>query len=171
MGKFFTDSGLDTVETLTGNYGGPISPDGAHNINILGVGGISVTGSGHSLYITSASGGNVFTATTVDATPTTLFLFAVPASAAIVIYTTIVGARADYGAAIAGTINGGARRGAAGSTAFIGVPTVNFDQDSGGGSTLSFTMLISGNDIIVQVTGVAATTYNWKGYVEYQALP
>lgn len=33
------------TETLTGNTGGPVSPDGANNINITGVGSITVAGS------------------------------------------------------------------------------------------------------------------------------
>lgn len=35
---------LANVETLTGNVGGPVGPDAAHNINIVGVGGVVVTG-------------------------------------------------------------------------------------------------------------------------------
>lgn len=35
---------LANVETLTGNVGGAVGPDAAHNINLLGVGGVVVTG-------------------------------------------------------------------------------------------------------------------------------
>lgn len=38
-----TSGGLIT-ETLTGNTGGPVGPDGTFNINIVGVGGVTVTG-------------------------------------------------------------------------------------------------------------------------------
>lgn len=38
-------SGADAVETLTGNSGGAVSPDGSFNINILGSGNYTVTGS------------------------------------------------------------------------------------------------------------------------------
>jgi len=38
-----TSGGLIT-ETLTGNTGGPVGPDGSFNINIIGVGGVTVTG-------------------------------------------------------------------------------------------------------------------------------
>ena len=43
------------VDTLTGNVGGNISPDGSGNINIVGGGSVSVSGSGSTLTITVPS--------------------------------------------------------------------------------------------------------------------
>lgn len=37
-------SGGPVTETLTGNTGGPVGPDGSFNINVIGVGGVTVTG-------------------------------------------------------------------------------------------------------------------------------
>jgi hypothetical protein len=37
-------SGAPVVETLTGNTGGPVAPDGAFNINVLGTGPVTVSG-------------------------------------------------------------------------------------------------------------------------------
>lgn len=39
-----TGSGAPSIETLTGNSGGAVGPDGAFNIDILGAGSITVTG-------------------------------------------------------------------------------------------------------------------------------
>jgi hypothetical protein len=45
------------IDTLTGNSGGAIGPDGAGNINILGSNTTQVTGSGHTLTVTSSASG------------------------------------------------------------------------------------------------------------------
>jgi len=51
------------VETLTGNSGGAVGPDGSSNINVLGGAGINVVGvpSTHTLTITATGGGFVYT--------------------------------------------------------------------------------------------------------------
>lgn len=47
------------IQTLTGNTGGAITPDGLGNINVVGVGGVSVAGNlgTNTLTISSAGGG------------------------------------------------------------------------------------------------------------------
>lgn len=62
MSQFFIDtnqSGLSTVDTLTGNTGGEVGPDSSNNINVLGSGAISVSGNAgtHTLTIITTSGG------------------------------------------------------------------------------------------------------------------
>lgn len=53
------ESGLPTVDTLTGNSGGAVGPDSNNNINIVGSGGVEVVGnpSTNTLTITVTSGG------------------------------------------------------------------------------------------------------------------
>lgn len=41
------------VETLTGDTGPAVTPDGANNINVIGGMGITTSGSGHTLTVTS----------------------------------------------------------------------------------------------------------------------
>jgi hypothetical protein len=50
-------SGGPVTETLTGNTGGPVGPDAAFNINIIGAGGVLVTGfpGSNTLEITDSS--------------------------------------------------------------------------------------------------------------------
>lgn len=43
-GRYLSGTGAAPVETLTGNVGGPVGPDGAGNINVLGGNDITVTG-------------------------------------------------------------------------------------------------------------------------------
>jgi len=58
------------VNTLTGNSGGAVSPDGSYNINVVGSGGVSVVGNPgtHTLTI-SSSGSSSFTYTLVNTSP------------------------------------------------------------------------------------------------------
>lgn len=49
------------VETLTGNSGGAVGPDGAHNINVVGSGGVTVTGNPGTNTLTITSSGMGFT--------------------------------------------------------------------------------------------------------------
>jgi hypothetical protein len=44
LGRFFEGSPAGDVETLTGNSGGAVGPDGSFNINTLGTGSITVVG-------------------------------------------------------------------------------------------------------------------------------
>lgn len=61
MSQIIRDSGgtpgQPSIETLTGNVGGPVGPDGAFNINVIGAGNILVTGTpiNNTLTITEAS--------------------------------------------------------------------------------------------------------------------
>lgn len=61
------------IETITGNSGGPVGPDGAFNINLLGSGSITVTGNPGTNTLTIDDDGtlaDVFTADAGSATPT-----------------------------------------------------------------------------------------------------
>jgi hypothetical protein len=60
MSQFFvkdnSSSGAD-VETLTGNTGGPVGPDGAFNIDVIGSGAVSVSGDPVTNTLTISVGG------------------------------------------------------------------------------------------------------------------
>jgi hypothetical protein len=100
-----------------------------------------------------------YTVQTTDATPTTLASIAVTTSQSLTIAGEIIGAKSDYSAAIGGNFLGTARR-AGGGLTLVGAPIINLNEDSGGSP--DFNVVVSGNNLIVQVTGEAATTYNWK---------
>lgn len=57
-------AGVGPVDTLTGNSGGAVPPDGANNINVVGAGGTTVTGNPgtHTLTITVAGSGMTWNA-------------------------------------------------------------------------------------------------------------
>jgi hypothetical protein len=69
--RSYIGSGAAVVETLTGNTGGAVGPT-ANNINVVGSGGLTVTGNpGTSTLTISASSIN-YTYTNVNATPYTV---------------------------------------------------------------------------------------------------
>lgn len=102
------------------------------------------------------------TVVTNNATPTALFSIAIATNNAITLYADIIGAKADYSAAIGGNVEATARR-AGGALTLVGAPVVNLNEDSGGSP--DFNIVVSGNNLVVQVTGEVATTYNWKALV------
>ena len=57
--QYDTTTVLGDIETLTGNAGGAVGPDGAGNVNILGSGSMTVTGNPatNTLTITTTGGG------------------------------------------------------------------------------------------------------------------
>lgn len=156
-------SGQDIL-TLTGNTGGAVGVDANDNIFILGADGITVTGTpvNNTLTITGG-GGSYFTVQTTDATPTALFTLAVDEGQCVTIDGLIAASKADFSAGIGGDVFGTARRAAAGSLTLIGSPVSSFSEDSAGSP--SFDVAVSGNDLLIQVTGEAATVYNWRGLV------
>lgn len=59
--------GGGSVDTLTGNSGGAISPDGSNNINIVGTGAITVSGDAMTNTLTIDSGNPFYTWTVISA--------------------------------------------------------------------------------------------------------
>lgn len=102
--------------------------------------------------------------TTVDATVTTIYSIAIATSQTVELFARISGKKSDFSASLWGTVNVGARR-AGGAAALVSLPIVNFGEDSASAPTISAT--VSGNNLIVQVQGVAAETWNWLVTIEY----
>ena len=150
------------VLTLTGDSGGAVGPTG-NNINIVGGPGIDVVGNPGTSTLTVNSLGEEATVTTTDATPTVLYSFTLNASEAALVTVTVIAAQDDYSSAIGGTGLATVRRAAAGGAVIAGGPHSNLIEDSGNMPEIDFNA--NGNDIEVLVTGVAATTYNWRGFI------
>lgn len=158
------------VETLTGNTGGPVGPDGAFNINILGADGVVTTGNPGTNTITitqSADAYTIVTGQTVGAVTADIFTLALGINNAATVQATVTGAVSDYSASLVGRTCGGARRAGAGAI-LVGSPISDFSEDSAGAPTID--IVVSGNNIIVQVLGVGAQTWNWRAQVHYVLL-
>jgi hypothetical protein len=127
--------------------------------------GISITnGAGSITVATVADGFVIATVQTVGAVNGDLFTLTLAGNRAANIFANVVGTPSDYSASLVGTANGGARR-AGGGAVLIGSPLVDFSEDSANAPNLD--IVVSGNDVIVRVTGVAAQTWNWRGLIQY----
>jgi hypothetical protein len=164
-GSFGSGSGpTDGILTLTGDTGGAVSPDGGGNIDIVGGPAVTVVGDPGTFTLTiNVAGAAEATVTTTDATPTLLYALPLLASQAVEIEVSIIAGQSDYSTAIGGKFSSVGRRAAMGGAVVCGSPQGNLMYDSAGNPTVTFTA--SGNNINISVTGVAATTYNWRGVI------
>lgn len=156
---------LPDIETLTGDIGGPVGPTGG-NINIVGDTEILVDGDpGTSTLTITLVNINTATVQTTDDTPTILFSHTVDEGSAVIIEGDVISAKADYSAAIGGTIFVVGRR-AVGDPIVTLVPTpqVNSVEDSTTGDP-EFDGDVSGTDLVIAVQGEVGVTYNWKAVV------
>jgi hypothetical protein len=104
---------------------------------------------------------------TTDATPTTLATAAIASNTAVTFSGTVVGRNT------AGTINnacGGRFNVVAVNTAGTVTLAATQDVTVQSTSTATFNVVVSGTNLIVQVTGIAATAYNWSASYTTSAL-
>ena len=95
--------------------------------------------------------------TTTDATPTTLATVPVPTNDAVTLNGIVVAKNSTYTAAVGGLFNVTAINNA-GTLTIMGTPLVAINASS----TEIFNIIVSGTNLILQVTGIAATTYTWN---------
>lgn len=146
------------VLTITGNDAIAVSPDGGGNITLIGAGNISVTNTAaNTLKIIDANTVEYFT-TTNDATPDAIITIPVASFTVVTVIATVAGAKSDWTLGLWGEVIAGARRAGAGAS-LIQIPTATFGTDSTLGAAI--TAAVVGNDLVIQVIGVAAQTWNW----------
>lgn len=107
----------------------------------------------------ASGGGTIATVSTTDATPTALVTIAVATNTALTINGFVVARNTS------GTINnatGGRFTCTAINTGGVITFAASPDVTTQATSTASFNTVISGTNIVVEVTGIAATNYNWK---------
>lgn len=158
-------SPLPDVETLTGNTGGPVGPDAAFNINIVGTEEIIVTGNPatNTLTIDSLHGtGNTVGAVTADLI--TLPLGATPAGYAIQVL--IAGFDITTPSASTYEMIGTVRT--TGIAAFKDQTEDFTDVESAAMAPgCNEDLLVAANNAIVRVTGGAGLTIHWKAKMIY----
>ena len=156
--------GSSVVLTLTGDSGGAVGPTG-NNINIVGGGeNVNVVGTPGTSTLTINVNGVEETVQTTNAVPTLLETITMSASEAALVEVTACAAQDNFATAIGGTVSQVIRRAAAGGAVLVSVPSGTLSHDTAGNPTITF--VANGNDIEVYVTGVAATTYNWRAFIK-----
>lgn len=115
------------------------------------------------VYVEKTFSGSV---TTTDATQTTVATLS-PTDNAVVMVRAVVAARQSGGSNGAGYELIGTFRRAGATTTQIGVTNTLIAQEDAGAASWDVAFTISGADIRVGATGVAATTINWKANASY----
>jgi hypothetical protein len=176
MSQIYKSSGGSSaadVETLTGNTGGAVGPDAAFNINILGddstsnnINGLTVVGNAATntltVTLTNRIQGSV---TTNDATPTTLITFVLPSTGtyAFDINVSAYNTTDVLGAAYSVFVG---VRSSAGVAAKLNLEDKIVNEEAGM-AACDASISISGNSLLLQVTGIAAKTINWNAVGTY----
>lgn len=150
-----------TTLFLEGDLGGPVAPDGGGIIFVVGGTNISTIGTPGSNTITINAGETPNDVTTVDATPTLIATVTIAAGTAKNISCTFIAIQNTFATSIGGTAFNVARNVGVGAVLAGGAGGhQNIIDDSAGFPEITFG--VSGNDVEIFVTGVAATTYDWR---------
>lgn len=166
-------SGSGPVMTLTGNSGGAVAPNGAANINVVAdtqASTIPPTGFtfiGNQVANTLTFEQFNYSAVTVGATSSVIFTLPMATNSSVQIRAEVVALRDDKSSGGCGFVVGGATR-AAGAPTVLEIGFNMLDNEALG--SLETRLEVSGNDLIVFVSGIAGTTFDWSAYVRYTVI-
>lgn len=160
-------SPASNLETLTGDIGGPVSPDNNYNINLLTGPGLTSTGVPVSNTITWTLDNyyNLIT-TTTNATPDVSM--AIPLGSVAGVYTFDINISAYNTTDVSGggySLFGTVRTNGTTAT-LIGLPDKIINNEPSM-STSDASLIVSGNNAVLQVTGILAKVINWRAIVFY----
>lgn len=163
------DTGGAAIQGILTDDGAPaVVADASANVTFIGGTGINITGQAPGSSVTfSLDSTAEFTLTTNDAVPQALATIDAGTTAGVYSLDILIAAYAPPPVSAGGAYSmwGGVRTTGAAAT-LTGVADIAENEEAALlASDVSLT--VSGNDIIVQVTGVAATTINWKALVKY----
>ncbi len=165
--SLLNDTGGPAIQGILTDDGAPaVVGDADANVTFVGV-GIDITGQGPGNTVTFAlQNTQEFTLTTTDATPQALAT--IPAGTDPGVYSLDILIAAFDAVTPAGgayTMWGGVRTTGLAAT-LTGVADIAENEEASLTAS-DVSLQVSGNNIVVQVTGVAATTINWKALVKY----
>lgn len=159
-GAVFPPPGGGGILTITGDDAVAVGPDFGGNVDLVGAGGISVTGNAGTNTLTiTATADVVDTVQTLDATPTPISSVALGVNNAVVVKATVVGAKDDFSESLWGEVLFGARRVAGGAIA-VEFPLPTFGTNSLNGVYIDAD--VNGNFVRIIVRGAAGETWNWS---------
>jgi len=171
-------SSAANIETLTGDSGGAVGPNGAFNVDILGSdssvnndNGITVVGdpanNKQTVTLTNRVTGQI---TTTDAVVTAILTLAagVTPAAFIIDNGNICGFNSTDGGGGAYFFTAGVTTDGTTATELGSEFPTEFEDAAMAASDISFT--VSGNNIIIQVQGIAGKTINWNASFTYRKV-
>jgi len=158
-------SPLANIETLTGDVGGAVGPDGAFNINLLTGEGLTTTGVPVSNTITITRDDTPYSGTGQTVGAVTADLITIPLGATPATYAIearIAGFESTTPAGCGYSLFATFRT--TGAAAVVCGTVDKITNEEAALIAANATMVASGNNAVVQVTGVAALTINWKAF-------
>jgi len=105
---------------------------------------------------------------TTNAITTGLFTEIVNANEAIFFSGTVIGASFDQSDACGGSFEAVATRTSSGNVTLVGTPIINVNTTST--ATFTITVNTTTQAIVLSVTGLAATAYNWSSFITYHKV-
>ncbi len=166
-GKLRDGTVLADVETLTGDTGGAVGPDGAFNINILGGTGIDVDGTPGTNTLTVSQDDKVIgTGQTVGAVNDDVYTFAAGGTAGTYTFFALIsGFESTTPAGVGYSITGTVRTTGA-ATTLIGTPDKVVNEEAAL-VLCDANLVVNANNAIFRVTGAAGVTINWQCTIEW----
>jgi hypothetical protein len=154
------------IQTITGNVGGAVGPDGGGNVDFVGAGTVTVTGNPgtNTLTITINNSGTA-NAQTVGAVTVNLISLAVADSQMVTITAVINGLRDTFADAYGANVIFTVYRPAGGDVTIVGAPIINANNTSL--VDISGTVDVGTETARINVIGVAAQTWNWTSVYEF----
>jgi hypothetical protein len=170
IAKLAEGTGKPDVETLTGNTGGPVGPDGAFDIRVVGSAGILVVGNPVTHTLTIYDDDLIFgTVTTIGAVTGDCISFPMGITPGTYIISGRLAAYDVTDVAGGGYFFTGAYR----TTGIVGLEIdtqMGAEFEETAMAAADFDLLVVGNNIIIQVLGIAGKTIDWSGEFEYQFI-
>lgn len=155
------------IETLTGDSGGPVGPDGAANVNIIGGPGITVEGDPGTFTLTIIEDEVLEgTGTTVGATTDDVITLDLGGTASAYTMEARVGSFESSTPAGGGMWVLGVFRTDGASASLVATEAEDTFLEAAL-MDAEVAWVASGNDAILRVTGVAGLTVNWAATAEY----
>lgn len=105
---------------------------------------------------------------TTNAIATGLFSEIVNANEAIFFSGTVIGASFDQSDACGGSFEAVATRTSSGNVTLVGIPIININSSTT--ANFSVTVNTTSQTIVLSVTGLAATAYNWSSFITYHKV-
>lgn len=159
-------SGTGPILTLTGNEGGPVSPSGGGNINVIGGvdSFINIVGSpGTNTLTVSLANQQLGVAVTTDNVSTSVLFddpIIISAGTALVATATFVGATDTYNASVSGIASVSVRRPLVGAVE-LNRPNISYTRTLLAGFVPTVSFALSGNNLEFRVRGENGLTINW----------
>ncbi len=155
------------LDTLTGDIGGAISPDGANNINLLTGVGLTSTGVAVTNTITfTIDGANENTATTIGATTADVITVALGVTPGVYTFESrVAGFNTATPAGAGYQLIAMFRTDGAAATQIGTTERVANEEAALTGANADY--IASANNAILRVTGVVGLTVDWKAYSVY----